>query len=72
MPPHWADDPTEEAKYPALGIVGTSMWEPTCEPDPWCALEDAVKWSGPGEEGTVLTTSGRYPLYKENGGEQEL
>uniref|UniRef100_A0A7S1FSS2 Uncharacterized protein n=1 Tax=Corethron hystrix TaxID=216773 RepID=A0A7S1FSS2_9STRA len=42
----------------ALAVVGMSIKEPECE-NLWCALRDSVKWSGPSEMGSVLTTGGK-------------
>ena len=50
VPPEWTLDPPGINQYPVLTMAGTSVKEPSC-PNEWCATENAVQWSGPGEEG---------------------
>ena len=54
VPPKWSQDPPVTGgtrdDIPELQMVGTSLREPNC-PHDWCRAQDAVKWSGPGEEG---------------------
>lgn len=66
VPLHWDAEPTTESTYPPLVMKGAALTEPSCEHG-WCGVNDTVKWSGPGEEGYVLTTGNhRYPLYGES------
>lgn len=51
-------------KLDRLVMAGTGMKEPDCEND-WCGFRDGtVKWNGPGEDGMVITTGKKYPLWK--------
>lgn len=56
VPPHWNKDATWETDHNKLEMVGTSMKEPDCNDDVWCAMDYSVKWRGPAIEGKVITT----------------
>lgn len=61
IPPQWSANPTPSDETPAV-MVGTSIKEPDCV-DEWCGLKDAIKLSGPGVEGEVLTANNhKYEL----------
>lgn len=65
VPLHWNEEPTTESEYPPLVMNGAGLTEPSCEHS-WCAANDTVKWTGPGEEGYVLTAENhRYALFKD-------
>ena len=54
IPPNWnAPVPAEEKKHARLTMEGTSFREKDCRDD-WCLTKDAIKWSGPGEEGVWI------------------
>ena len=50
IPSGWNKPAPENKKYVPLYMEGTSYREKTC-PDDWCATQNTIKWSGPGEEG---------------------
>jgi len=54
IPPQWSEVFVGERKHNELEMVETSMRNPGC-PDEWCGVVDSVKWSGPGEEGFLIT-----------------
>jgi hypothetical protein len=53
VPPQWAEPPKLPKKQHRLEMIGTSMRHPDC-PDDWCLAANAIKWSGPGEQGFVI------------------
>ena len=64
IPSHYDEDATADPVYPTLKMQGAALSEPECEYD-WCALNETLKWSGPGEEGYVLKTGNhRYSLFE--------
>jgi hypothetical protein len=73
VPPHWnVNIPVEEKKHNKLQMLGTSMSEPDC-PDTWCRTQNAIKWSGPGEEGFWISPNQeRYPFHPPSPANDEL
>lgn len=67
IPPLWHKNPAFKQTFPKIEISGGAFSEPEC-PNEWCNLErSSVKWSGPGEEGYVVTTGQkRFPLFDQN------
>jgi len=64
VPAHWDNDAPDEDEMDEefLEVIDTAVKEPNCKNN-WCALEDSVKYSGPGKFGEVLTTGGiTFPL----------
>mmetsp|Transcript_29623 Transcript_29623/g.60485 ORF Transcript_29623/g.60485 Transcript_29623/m.60485 type:complete len:397 (-) Transcript_29623:155-1345(-) len=57
-------DNDEYVHIDRLEMVGTGLKEPDCEHG-WCGMRNAVKWFGPGEDGMVITTNKKYPLWPE-------
>ena len=72
VPPHWNDDATWETDHNKLEMVGTSMKEPDCNDDVWCAMDYSVKWRGPAIEGKIITTGWKpeSPVDGEDGNEE--
>jgi len=71
VPLHWYEKATTEQVYPELTMKGAALTEPSCE-NAWCGTNDTVKWTGPGEEGYVLTAGNhRYSLYGGDGDARE-
>mmetsp|Transcript_28060 Transcript_28060/g.82545 ORF Transcript_28060/g.82545 Transcript_28060/m.82545 type:complete len:390 (-) Transcript_28060:1279-2448(-) len=63
--------PGDTTNIDRLVMAGTGVKEPDCVDD-WCAFRDGtVKWNGPGEDGMVITTGKKFPLY-ENEEKDEL
>jgi hypothetical protein len=55
VPPHWQEQRNGKAKLNKLKMVGVSFTEPNC-PDMWCNTLESVKWSGPAEDGKIIST----------------
>jgi len=60
IPPNWDDikKTSFENDVEDAVVLEVSFYEPSCK-DQWCALQNAKRWDGPGEEGKVLTSAGK-------------
>jgi hypothetical protein len=64
VPPVWSGEPQHhhDGITPKLAMAGAGMKEPDC-PNEWCNVQNAKKWSGPGEKGVWITPNfERRPL----------
>ena len=62
VPPGWSQEFTGEKKETPLVMLGTSFKEPGC-PNAWCATQNTIKWSGPGEDGFIIDPQGnKHPF----------
>jgi len=66
IPPEWIQPPpssSSKSTQPKLQMVGSSLYEPEC-PHGCCPCQDAVQWSGPGEEGVwIAPNRERIPFH---------
>ena len=63
MPPVWDDPPPAEKKHVHLEMVGAGLRHPDC-PNQWCPTQNSVKWSGPGQDGFLITPDlQRHPFH---------
>lgn len=53
VPKLWSDPPPEIREHRRLEMIETTLKEPDCEHS-WCNIQDAIEWSGPGEEGVWI------------------